>query len=63
MDEFDTPSPDARIWYVLHVKPRTEKKVMLYLERYRCFRYLPLVVKVTILGCIIMTIAIKLGWN
>ena len=39
--------PARRIWYVLHVKPRTEKKVMLYLERYRCFRYLPLVVKVT----------------
>ena len=36
-----------RIWYVLHVKPRTEKKVMLYLERYRCFRYLPVIVKVT----------------
>ena len=36
-----------RTWYVLHVKPRTEKKVMLYLERYSCFRYLPLVLKVT----------------
>jgi len=36
-----------RNWFVLHVKPRTEKKVMLYLERYRCFRYLPLVLKVT----------------
>ena len=34
-------------WYVLHVKPRTEKKVMAYLERYGFFRYLPLVVKVT----------------
>ncbi len=34
-------------WYVMHVKPRTEKKVMAYLERYGFFRYLPLLVKVT----------------
>ena len=34
-------------WYVLHVKPRTEKKVKAYLERYGFFRYLPLLVKVT----------------
>ena len=40
-------APSRRTWYVLHVKPRTEKKVMLYLERYRCFRYLPVVVKIT----------------
>ena len=33
--------------YVLHVKPRTEKKVMAYLERYRLIRYLPVYVKVT----------------
>lgn len=33
--------------YVLHVKPRTEKKVFAYLERYRCGRYLPLYTKVT----------------
>lgn len=33
--------------YVLHVKPRCEKKVFLFLERYRCLRYLPLYVKVT----------------
>ena len=33
--------------YVLHVKPRTEKKVMAYLERYKLIRYLPLYVKVT----------------
>ena len=44
--ETDEP-PARRVWYVLHVKPRTEKKVMLYLERYRCFRYLPVVVKIT----------------
>ena len=36
-----------RNWFVLHVKPRTEKKTLLYLERYGCFRYLPLVLKVT----------------
>ena len=40
-------APAPRSWYVLHVKPRTEKRVMLYLERYRCFRYLPLLVKIT----------------
>ena len=39
--------PVCRNWFVLHVKPRTEKKVMLYLARYGCFRYLPLVLKVT----------------
>lgn len=39
--------PAGRSWYVLHVKPRTEKKVMLYLSRYGCFRYLPLVAKIT----------------
>ncbi|MBR1588823.1 MAG: hypothetical protein IJ658_10930 [Kiritimatiellae bacterium] len=32
--------------YVLHVKPRAEKKVAAYLERYRLIRYLPLLVKV-----------------
>ena len=42
-----TPCPISRNWFVLHVKPRTEKKVMLYLARYGCFRYLPLVLKVT----------------
>ena len=33
--------------YVLHVKPRTEKKVMAYLAKYRLIHYLPLLVKVT----------------
>ncbi|MBQ6340449.1 MAG: hypothetical protein IJI36_15020 [Kiritimatiellae bacterium] len=37
----------TRAWYVLHVKPRTEKKVMTYLARYGLFRYLPLLMKVT----------------
>ena len=40
-------NPAARKWYVLHVKPRTEKKVMGYLSLSRGFRYLPLYVKVT----------------
>ena len=38
---------NVRDWYVLHVKPRTEKKVMQYLSFYRGFRYLPVYVKVT----------------
>ncbi len=36
-----------RDWYVLHVKPRTEKKVVAYLAKYDCFRYLPVCVKIT----------------
>ena len=36
-----------REWYVLHVKPRTEKKVMRYMAEYRYYRYLPLWIKVT----------------
>lgn len=35
------PSP----FYVLHVKPRTENKVLRYLEVYGTFRYLPTYVK------------------
>lgn len=31
-----------RPWYVLHVKPRTEKKVEAYCRRYGCLAYLPL---------------------
>ena len=41
---------DARVastWYVLHVKPRTEKKVMAYLARCSAWRYLPIWVKET----------------
>ena len=30
-----------RPWYVLHVKPRTEKKVESFLRVYGCFHYLP----------------------
>lgn len=29
-------------WYVLHVKPRTEKKTVTWLELYRIWHYLPL---------------------
>ena len=36
-----------RCWYVLHVKPRTEKKAMRFLQRYGCFRHLPVYVKIT----------------
>lgn len=36
-----------RDWYVLHVKPRTEKKVFSYLAMYGCFRHLPVYVKIT----------------
>ena len=36
-----------RFWYVLHVKPRTEKKMMEFLRSYRCYRYLPLYLKIT----------------
>ena len=36
-----------RNWNVLHVKPRTEKKVFAFLTGLGCFRYLPLYVKVT----------------
>lgn len=36
-----------RTWYVLHVKPRTEKKVNGFLAAIRVFHYLPLVKKVT----------------
>ena len=36
-----------RTWFVLHVKPRTEKKVMRFLAHYGYFRHLPAYVKVT----------------
>ena len=38
---------EPRIWYVLHVKPRTEKVVNDHLAIMRVFHYLPLVKKVT----------------
>lgn len=37
-----TASRCRRSWYVLHVKPRTEKKVVFYLKRYGLWHYLPL---------------------
>lgn len=36
-----------RDWFVLHVKPRTEKKVAKYLHEYGYFCHLPLYMKVT----------------
>lgn len=35
-----------RDWYVLHTKPRCEKKVALYLQRYGFFCHLPTYVKI-----------------
>ena len=37
----ESASRAERRWYVLHVKPRTEKKAALYLRRFKCFEYLP----------------------
>ena len=42
IDDEEPVDRSERRWYVLHVKPRTEKKVATYLDRYRCFRHLPL---------------------
>ena len=41
------PSSIDHSVYVLHVKPRTEKKVFAHLASLGCVRYLPLYVKVT----------------
>ncbi|MBR5550105.1 MAG: UpxY family transcription antiterminator [Kiritimatiellae bacterium] len=38
---------ERRAWYVLHVKPRTEKKVNDFLAALRVFHYLPLLRKET----------------
>ena len=38
---------ERRTWYVLHVKPRTEKKLNDFLAAMRVFHYLPLVRKET----------------
>jgi len=38
---------ERRAWFVLHVKPRTEKKVETFLRRYGCFHHLPVYVKIT----------------
>ena len=47
MDVEDENLPRRRTWYVLHVKPRTEKKVDDFLSCLRVFHYLPLVRKVS----------------
>ena len=36
-----------RAWFVLHVKPRTEKKATLFLRKFGCFWHLPLYLKIT----------------
>jgi transcription antitermination factor NusG len=33
--------PNRRVWYVLHVKPRTEKQVVLHLKAHGYFYHLP----------------------
>lgn len=43
----DGQSAMRRAWFVLHVKPRTEKKVATFLRYYACFHHLPVYVKVT----------------
>ena len=43
----ETTELTRRTWYVLHVKPRTEKKVVEFLKHYGCFYHLPLYIKVS----------------
>lgn len=45
-EEREGPERFSDLWYALHVKPRTEKKVFEWLEHYRCWRHLPLYMKV-----------------
>lgn len=47
MDPQSDGRPAKRDWYVLHVKPRTEKKVARIMAAYRYFCHLPLYVKIT----------------
>ena len=47
MDTNAYERPAKRDWYVLHVKPRTEKKVARIMAAYRCFCHLPLYLKIT----------------
>ncbi len=50
MGEHVDPSERDRktgVWYVLHVKPRTEKKSTEFLRHYHCWHHLPLTVKIT----------------
>ena len=42
MAEDDPVDSGGSKWYVLHVKPRTEKKAARYLDGFRCFRHLPI---------------------
>jgi transcription antitermination factor NusG len=45
-EEEQDSSRFSSFWYAIHVKPRTEKKVIEWLAHYRCWRHLPLYVKV-----------------
>ena len=47
LENTEDARPSKRDWYVLHVKPRTEKKVMEYLRKYRFFGHLPVFLKIT----------------
>ena len=47
MDANADDKPAKRDWYVLHVKPRTEKKLAKIMAVYRYFCHLPLYVKIT----------------
>ena len=47
MEEDESEGVKRRTWYVLHVKPRTEKKVDEFLAAIRVFHHLPVLRKVT----------------
>ena len=44
---YEGPEPLKKDWYVLHVKPRTEKKVMGHMRHYGFFAHLPTYTKIT----------------
>ena len=43
----DEAPAHLRQWFVLHVKPRTEKKAVVFLRIYKCFHHLPVYLKIT----------------
>ena len=47
MAEAESGTGGRRTWYVLHVKPRTEKKAVDFLRSYGYFHYLPVYLKIT----------------
>ena len=40
-DDFDEIDPAVPRWYLIHTKPRAEKKVSWYLGRFGCFWHMP----------------------